>query len=131
MLDGAQAPLAVRLVLEPEAGADAEESERLTRLLRAELRELDVDDVRPVADGELPAGAKGAGAPIAELLMTMSASGGVLATVVATIRDWLGRRRQSGRVVVTIDGDSLELDAATSGERAELVDAFVRRHAGT
>lgn len=131
MVDGAQAPLAVRLVLAPEPGADAEETERLGRLLRAELRELDVDDVRPVADGVPPDGAKGAGASLAELVMTMSASGGVLTTVVATIRDWLGRRRHAGKVLLTIDGDTLELDAATADERAELVDAFVRRHAGT
>ena len=56
MLDGAQGPLAVRLVLEPEPGADAEETERLGRLLRAELRELDVEDVRPTADGGAPEG---------------------------------------------------------------------------
>ena len=130
MLDGAQAPLALRLALEPEPGADAEETERLGRSLRMELRELDVEEVRPVV-GEAPDGAKGAGSSLAELLLTMSASGGVLATVVATIRDWLGRRRDAGKVLLTIDGDTLELEAATAGERAELVDAFVRRHAGT
>jgi hypothetical protein len=127
MLDGAPAPLALRLALQPEPGADADETERLGRLLRAELRELDVDDVRPVQDAAPPDGAKGTAGSLAELLVTLSASGGAL----ATIRDWLGRRRDAGKVVLTIDGDTLELEAATAAERAELVDAFVSRHAGT
>lgn len=130
MLDGRQRPLAVHVALEPAPDADAEEAERLGRQLYAELRELDVDTVQPAGEPVAPDGAKGAVASLADLLVTMSGAGGVLATVVATIRDWLGRRRDGGRVVVTIDGDSLELSSATAAERAELVDAFVRRHSG-
>jgi hypothetical protein len=125
MLDGSGPPLALRIVLEPDDDADAEEVERLGRELGAELRELDVDSVQPAGERAAPDGAKGVATSLAELLVTMSGTGGVLATVVATIRDWLGRR-DSGRVVLTIDGDTLELSSATS---AELVDAFVRRHA--
>jgi hypothetical protein len=130
MLDDPRRPLALRLVLEPEDGADAEEADRLGRTLRAELSELDVDDVRAVGDGsDVPAGAKGVEA-LGELLVTLSGAGGVLATVVATVRDWLGRRRDAGRVVLTIDGDTLELSSATAAQRSELVDAFVQRHSG-
>jgi Effector Associated Constant Component 1 len=132
MLNGSQPPLTLRLVLEPEpdADADAEEAERLGRQLGAELRELDVDSVQPAGERAAPDGAKGVATSLAELLVTMSGTGGVLATVVATIRDWLGRRRDAGRVVLTIDGDTLELSSASSAERTELVDAFVRRHSG-
>jgi exopolysaccharide biosynthesis protein len=73
-------------------------------------------------------GSKGDVAAIGEWLVTLSASGGVVATVVATIRDWLGRRAAGHKVTLTIDGDSLELDGATAAERAELIDTFVRRH---
>jgi hypothetical protein len=125
MLDGSGPPLALRIVLEPDA--DAEGVERLGRQLGAELRELDVDSVQPAGERAAPDGAKGVATSLAELLVTMSGTGGVLATVVATIRDWLGRR-ESGRVVLTIDGDTLELSSAMSAERAGLVDAFVRRH---
>ena len=128
MLGGRQRSLALRLVLEPEPEADADEVERLGRQLRSELRELDVDTVQAVGERAAPDGAKGAVESLTELLVTMSGAGGVLATVVATVRDWLGRRRDAGRVVLTIDGDSLELSSATAAERAELVDAFVRRH---
>jgi hypothetical protein len=49
-------------------------------------------------------------------------------TVIATIKDWLGRRADAHKVTVTIDGDTLELSAATPVERAELIETFVRRH---
>jgi hypothetical protein len=118
----------VLVALEPEAGADAEETDRLSRQLRQELRSLDVAEVTPLGAGEAPAGAKGDVAAVAQWLVTLSASGGVVATVVATVRDWLGRRSDGHKVTLTIDGDSLELSSATPAERAELIDTFVRRH---
>jgi hypothetical protein len=117
------------VVLEPDADADAEETDLLARQLRRELRSLDVDDVTPVVAGEAPAGSKGAdAASVTELLVTLSASGGVFAMVVATVKDWLGRRSGAHTVSLTIDGDTLELDGATADERAELIATFVRRH---
>ncbi|MCU1613824.1 MAG: hypothetical protein JWO98_1364 [Frankiales bacterium] len=131
MPDGAQGPLAVQLVLTPEPGADAAEAERLGRRLRSELNDLDVDEVRAVGDGFPPEEAKGADvASMAELLVTMTASGGVFATLVATVRDWLGRRGNAGTVTLTIDGDSLQLSSATAAERDRLIDTFVARHSG-
>jgi hypothetical protein len=117
------------VVLEPETGADAEETDSLGRSLRRELRSLDVDAVAAVAAGEAPAGSKGIDAAAAtELLVTLSASGGVLALVVGTVKDWLARRTGGHRITLTVDGDTLELDGASPAERARLIDTFVRRH---
>jgi hypothetical protein len=124
--------LELHLAVRPDPEDDAEEIDRMNRQLRARLQELDVDDVTPVGDGALPAGAKGAdAASMGELLVTMSAGGGVFVTVLATVRDWLGRRSGAQGVTLTIDGDTLELTRATAAERAELVEAFVRRHGGS
>jgi hypothetical protein len=117
------------VVLEPEAGADAEETDLLGRSLRRELRSLDVDDVTAVAAEAAPAGSKGIDAAAAtQLLVTLSASGGVLAMVVATVKDWLARRSAGHKITLTVDGDTLELDGASPAERAQLIDTFVRRH---
>jgi hypothetical protein len=117
------------VVLEPESGADAAETDFLGRSLRRELRSLDVDDVCPVPAGAAPPGSKGVDAVVAtELLVTLSASGGVFAMVVATVKDWLARRSRGHKITLTIDGDTLELDGASPAERAELIDTFVRRH---
>ncbi len=119
----------LHVVLEPEAAADAEETDRLGRQLRRELSELDVDDVAAVPAGEAPPGSKGVDAAAAtELLVTLSASGGVFALVVATVKDWLARRAGGHKITLTVDGDTLELDGASPAERAQLIDTFVRRH---
>ncbi|WP_209305286.1 hypothetical protein [Blastococcus sp. CT_GayMR20] len=116
------------MVLEPDPETDPEDRERLARQLRNELRTLEVDDVTTVEGAAPPEGAKGVGASLTELLVTMSAGGGVFVTVIATIKDWLGRRGAGHKVSVTIDGDTLELSDATPVERAALIDTFVRRH---
>jgi hypothetical protein len=48
--------------------------------------------------------------------------------VIGTIKAWLTRGAGDHKVTVTIDGDTLELGRATDTERAEIIDAFVRRH---
>jgi len=121
-------PLEVRVVLEPDPDTDPDDAERLGRQLRDELRDLDVDDVEPVAGGAPPPGAKsGALTSLTEWLVTL-AGGGVLAPVIGTITAWLTRGAGDHKVAVTIDGDTLELGRATDTERAEIIDAFVRRH---
>ncbi len=126
---GDPVPLELRLVLEPDPSADAEETEHLAHALRSELRQLDVHDVSTVAAGAPPPGSKGVDvALVAEWLVTMSASGGLLSTVVATVNDWLSRRTVPHKVTLTIDGDTVELSSATPEEQRELVQAFVRRH---
>jgi hypothetical protein len=118
----------LRVVLEPDPDTDPEDVDRLGRQLRDELRDLDVDDVEPVDGSAPPDGAKsGALASLTEWLVTL-AGGGVIAPVIGTIKAWLARGAGSHKVTVTIDGDTLELGRASDAERAEIVDAFVRRH---
>lgn len=130
MSEDAREPLRIVLALEAEPGADREETERLSRQLRGELLQLDVDGVAAVPDGAAPPGAKGDAVSVAQWLVTLSATGGVFATVIATVRDWLSRRSGAQGIKITIDGDTLELERATAGERTELIEAFVRRHEG-
>jgi hypothetical protein len=119
----------LRVVLEPDPEADPEDRERLGRQLRDELRALDVDHVEAAGAPPPPSGAKsGAAASLTEWLVTLSAGGGVFVTVVATLKDWLGRRAGRHKISITVDGDTLELSSATPAERAELIDTFVRRH---
>jgi hypothetical protein len=115
------------VVLEPDPDTDPEDRERLGRQLRDELRDLDVDDVAPVESGPPPPGSKGVGMALTEWLVTLSGAG-VVVPVIGTIKAWLARGAGDHKVTVTIDGDTLELGRATDAERAEIVDAFVRRH---
>jgi hypothetical protein len=119
----------VLLGLAPDGAADHEETERFVTRLRAELRGLDIDALRMVSDDVPPDGAKAVDpVTVGAVVLALSASGGVLVSLVETLRDWLGRQSARHRVSVTIDGDTIELERASADERRELIDAFVRRH---
>ncbi|MEU4289244.1 hypothetical protein AB0E63_13575 [Kribbella sp. NPDC026596] len=112
-------------------GANDEQLEVLALLLRQELLMLDVRSVEPYREGEAPDGSRGGLAAIAGVLSVSLAPGlQVLGSVVTVVRDWL-RRSGTGRTVkLTIEGDVIELSGASDEVQQQLVDAFVRRHAG-
>jgi hypothetical protein len=64
------------------------------------------------------------------IVVALSASGGVLVSLIETVRGWLGRRSAPHKLTVTIDGDTIELDSATLDQQGALVAAYLRRHAG-
>jgi hypothetical protein len=129
--DEAHDVLNLVLVLEPDPKLDMEEGERLARQLRAEVAELDVESVAFAAGGAVPAGAKAADpVTVGALVVALSASGGVFTSLIETVRDWLGRHADKHRISVTIDGDTIELERASAEQQRELIEAYVRRHAG-
>jgi hypothetical protein len=111
-----------------EPGADEEALDELTRNLRLELLELDVESVSPPVTGPAPEGSKGLEiAAIAALLVDFKGSVQVVATVVSAVRAWLQRGASSRRSLkVTVDGRVLELSAATAEQQQQVVDEFVR-----
>jgi hypothetical protein len=119
------------LVVTSDPELEPEEQERLIRQLSVRLRELDLDSMDSMAGGPAPDRAKGPDpVTLGAILLTLSASGGVLTALVETLRDWLGRRATRNRISVTVDGDTIELDAASEVERSQLIDAYLRRHSG-
>ena len=122
-----QAELSVEL--QAESDTDAEELTQITGRLRAELLDLDVDTVRQPVLGEAPEDAKGAGLLAAgQLVVGLVATPEVLASIIGTVRSWLGRNR--GRSVkLTLGGDALEVSGVSSAEQERLIDLWVSRHA--
>jgi len=47
--------------------------------------------------------------------------------LVAVLRDWIQRRKNPGKVVVTLGKDSIELERPTFDERKELLEAFLSK----
>lgn len=118
------------VVLEPENGVEDDARERLARQLGAELRELDIDSLTAVERHPAPAGSKGVDVSmVGSWLVMLTASGDVFKTIVATLQDWLSRHRSGHAVKSVMDGDTLELTAASTAEQAEIVRAFVLKHA--
>ncbi len=121
----------VHVTFEPGSETDPDRHERLTRQLRSELAGLDVESVETAAAGTAPAGAKGDPVTIGALVVALSASNGVFTALIGAMRDWLNRGSGNGRIVVTIDGDTIEIERASAKQKAELMSAFMRRHSIT
>lgn len=120
-----------QLILKIDAGpeADAEELEELTRKLREELAELDVKAVDLVR-AEAPARAKvDDPATWGMLLVALTASGGVITTLISTLQSWLTRHERRS-VTLEIEGDKLEVTGISSEEQQRLINAWVSRHKG-
>jgi hypothetical protein len=132
MSDGRPADRTVLLEVQPDPESDPEERELAIRRLRSELAGLAARPDRPPArtgTGPLPPASLPVDpVTVGAIVLALSASGGVFAAVVETVKDWLGRHAARHRITMTIDGDSIELTRASAEERRALVEAFVRRH---
>lgn len=126
--DGDPRNLRIELLLDPDA--DSGEAERFGRQLRAELAQLDVEDVSPMVSADVAQGAKGAGVDWGSLLVTLDAAGGLVTSVIAVVQDWLARHSAAQSIKMTIDDDTIELGRASVQERKELISTWVRRHSG-
>jgi hypothetical protein len=115
-----------------EDGADPQRVDDVTGLLRRELLQLDVADVRRPAGGDAPEGSRAFDvAALGVLVVTLGHTVTGLREVVWAVRAWLGRGGDAGRTVrIEVAGDVLELSGVSATEQDRLVDLFVRRHAG-
>jgi hypothetical protein len=107
---------------------DAEETDLLTRQLRDELLELDVDTLVIPASVPPPTGAKGADASLlGTLMLTASSDPGVLTAIIEAIRAWTNiSRHRTARL--EIDGDVLDMGGLTASNQTRLIDLYISRH---
>jgi hypothetical protein len=122
--------VAVQLTLELPDDADDTDLEQASRRLRRTLLESEaVERVEHAPDGSPPSpDAKGPGGlDWGTLLVTLSASGGVLTALIGMLQAFLGRVRARG-VTIQIGDDRLELTAASREEQRALLEAFLKRH---
>lgn len=115
-----------------EEDADAERLDTLTKFLRQELLQLDVESVTELPAGEPPPpGSRGSDATtVGGLLVDLGSATQGLSAVISAIRAWLARGGKAPRRVrLEIGGDALELSAATAAEQDRLIELFIGRHA--
>jgi len=116
-----------------EDGADPERVAMLTRHLRRELDQLDVERVSHLTVGEAPEGTRAFEvAAVGGLLVALADPAQALGKIVNVIRGWLSRTPGPVRTVrLELAGDVLELSQASATEQDRLVELFVRRHASS
>ncbi len=126
----ANVPLSMHMRLQPVGGLDSSDIADLTRLLREELLELDVDAVEPLVTGNAPPGTK-AGDPVTAvgtLVVTAVFSASTLRAVVQVARAWLERSAQRSITVETKDSDRLEITGQPTQRMRGMAEAFIERN---
>ena len=73
----------------------------------------------------MPPGAKGIG-QVAGWLVAQFGTLDALRAVIYGVRAWAARTQRT--VEITMDGDTLKLEAATAQQQREIVDAWLARH---
>jgi hypothetical protein len=91
---------------------DQEELDRLTRQLRGEIDELDVEDARLAKGSELPAGAKGDPITVGSIVVAL-ASAGVFTGLIELIKSW-ALRREGRTVTIKAKAGDREVELAYS-----------------
>ena len=115
-----------------EEGADEEQLDTLARFLRRELLQLDVDSVTALPAGDSPPGTRGLDVvTVGGLLVSLGSAAKGLSAAISAIRAWLTRSGSARRRVrLEIDGDALELAAASAADQDRLIGLFIARHTG-
>lgn len=117
----------VEIVVLGDDEVDAERVDRLARQLRSELVGQEFD-TRPVA-ADAPGNSKGDAATTGAIAVALVGAGGMIPTLIAVLRDWLGRRTGPERISITVGDDSIELDRPSFSEREQLLQMFLTKHA--
>jgi hypothetical protein len=124
-MNGAFPPL--RIEIGSDLDADADEADDQLLDLRDELLELDVESVDRLAGSPAPPGARGSAELAGTLAVTLSNSA-VLVAVVRMLQSWIGRGR-GRRVTLRLGDDTIEIDAASAEQQAQLIETWIERHA--
>jgi hypothetical protein len=112
-----------------EEEADTARLAEVTGYLRAELLQLDVENVTTPQSADVPRGARVVSvAAVGTLLVALGQSVDGLRSVMPAITDWLRRGEGTRRTVrLELDGDALELSQASAADQERLIELFVSR----
>jgi hypothetical protein len=118
-------PAQIMLHIDAGPEADREEQVELTRRLRENILQLNVDTVEPVRSGATPAGAKGDPVTLGALAVTLAPM--ALTEVIKALQAWLSRHDRAC-VSVESGGEKIVVTGSPSTEQQRLIEAFISRH---
>jgi hypothetical protein len=110
-----------------EDGADDTRLDDLTRELRAELLELDLDEVRSrSATGPPPAGARAVdAASVGQLVVALTSAGPLVAALGQVLTAWV-RRHPDRSVELAVGDKRLTISGGSQEQTDRLIDLFRR-----
>ncbi|GAA4943018.1 hypothetical protein GCM10023224_27040 [Streptomonospora halophila] len=118
--------------LQIHVGADGngEDLAELITMLRNELLQLDVDEVRPLRTAPPPAGSRAEwGIDPAGLVVVADRSIDILSRIVGSLRAWRERADPRPAIRLEIDGDVVEISDVSAEQADQTLKYFLQRHA--
>jgi hypothetical protein len=119
----------VGVEITPLEDSDEREVADLGGRLRADLRQTPATRIEAVSAGSAPPGAKGLELlALGHFVVEIARSVPALRDVIAVLRDYVVRQPVRS-VKISLDGDVLEVTAASGEEQRRLIDAWIAQHA--
>ena len=118
-------PSSVKISIDTGSESDTEQVAQLGQRLRHEIRQLDVESVDFVREGEAPAGAKGDPVALATLAVTLAPV--ALTSLFGLLQTWL-TRHDKATVTIEMGSDKLTLTGSPSKEQLQVIQATLNRH---
>lgn len=121
----------IEIMLHVDAGTESDDQDvtDLTRRLADDIRELDVDSVKPLRTGIGPEGSKAIEPFSFGALVVTLASSSALTALIKTINSWIVRQKR-GSVTIKIGDEELTL-TPTADEQRQIVANWLDRHSET
>ena len=127
MTDDALVTVGVEIT--PLEDSDKRELTELGNRLRRDLGQTPATRIEAVSVGSAPTGSKGLEVlALGHFVVEISRSVPALRKVVAVLRDYVIRQPVRS-VKISLDGDVLEVTAASSEDQRRLIDAWIAQHA--
>jgi hypothetical protein len=96
-----------------------------TLSLLEQLRELDIEDARPLSSGAVPPGARGMDAvTVGSVVVTVAGSQVILKSLLSFLQDWL-KYRDSGTVSIKCGARELHMTRVPRSLQQQSLDAFI------
>ena len=118
----------ILLSVETEERISDEELVNLTYQLRDDILDTNVKSADFIKSGTAPEDSRAIEpVTLGALLVTLASSGGVLTTLIGTIKDWLTRNEKSS-ITLEINGDKISITGASPQQEEQLVREWIKRH---
>lgn len=107
-------------------GSDAVELDELTRQLRSEVQELDIDSLHEVSEGVAPAGTKGADfAAIGQMAISLAPS--IIPPLFELLKSWVERKPSTPvKVTVKVGRKTAQIEYDPTKTSAKDLDLLVK-----
>jgi hypothetical protein len=114
----------MKLHIQPEKEDDKQEVDSLTRNLRDDLLNLDVEDVHLLYEKPPPDSRALDGVAIGSMIVDII-SGGAIKEVTQTVQRWI-QRNENRSITIEMDDEKIDVTDISDKDQGKIIDSWVR-----